>query len=474
MKRKKFLLPIVLCLMMAIGVTGCSAVRKQSKADHNEQKEKTEENGDLLSDDNPYFPVMVANEYEREFTTGSWQYTYHTRDGETLRGETELVFTQQTDSLFYGELTVSDERMNIEDLRVGQFLVRPDVIYQTSDTCREMTEKEGERLFYDGKLPSGARVVCQADEKTETGADQGQWIQVQGDTIRYDFYDSSRGTGKYQSYLWKKETGLIGYRMGNPGEGDVLRIWKDDFVREDDLEQNPWKRSTSGTHETPASEQGGVATGEKILQGDTALLKQTDNPYFPWNTVETKACHYQKEVIRTGNVTLRMTLCDASRQGRLYQMAYNEVRNLKDAELGKLKGKSLAEEKRGCDFGYFWVTKEEIYYMEYLSAGQREKLSEEGRVPSEADLVCTAGLRKDRKKAGKKGWHQGIVRYGKGIRQYYRYYVNQDENSSNIMDLYWKRGEGLIAYCEAVSPAGGGSLVLADRKYWKRLRAAFW
>lgn len=217
---------------------------------------------------------------------------------------------------------------------------------------------------------------------------------------------------------------------------------------------------------------------------------EIENPFFPKKAAADSEVKFLVDLMSLGKATMQTEMELRGNGGALYRVTFSEPRELtnRETELSKneegaseASDKEFLEERMDEIYFYLWVTEKQIYYIPRFydfseSDGGRyfgeETFDEEAEVdwqqkirlvfynelPQNAYLVCQEEEKKDSLKEMAKGDHQWIEKHGEDIRCY-RAYTSQGEgyDTADILQLVWKRGEGLIGVRSAAHPAGGHS-----------------
>lgn len=215
---------------------------------------------------------------------------------------------------------------------------------------------------------------------------------------------------------------------------------------------------------------------------------EIENPFFPKKAVADSEVKFLVNLMSLGKATMQTEMELRGKGGALYRVTFSEPRELSNREtklsedeegVSKASEKEFLEERMDEIYFYLWVTKKQIYYIPRFydfseSDGGRyfgeEAFDEEAEVdwqqkirlvfynelPQNAYLVCQEEEKKDSLKEMAKGDHQWIEKHGEDIRCY-RAYTSRGEgyDTADILQLVWKRGEGLIGVRSAAHPAGG-------------------
>lgn len=134
------------------------------------------------------------------------------------------------------ELRLQDvEGVPDERLSFGYFYVEKDKIYKMEPAKENIDVlKAGE------ELPNGSVVVCQDEEiKDSLEKDEPGWhyyLEISGDRREYHAYNNQVSSGYYESFIWEKNKGLIGYRSGYGAERDSIELQLKDNMEESKLD----------------------------------------------------------------------------------------------------------------------------------------------------------------------------------------------------------------------------------------------
>lgn len=226
--------------------------------------------------------------------------------------------------------------------------------------------------------------------------------------------------------------------------------------------------------------------------------KMPANPFFPETASGDAEVRYLLDLISGGKATMRIQEELRGDDGILYQVSYQDPREISNSEFGISEdgSKEAAQEKEYVEesllefYFYLWVTDSQIYYISRFCSDretdteeaangegdvdydeieedeyQKIRLAFQGVLPKNALLVCQEEETGDSLKEGKKGDHRWIEKQGEDIRSYCSYTSKgEDYEGINILQFFWKRGEGLIGVRYATHAAGGGG-----RFFWKEV-----
>lgn len=110
-----------------------------------------------------------------------------------------------------------------ERLISGWFYVEKEKIYKivpTEDNKNSLKMKE--------EIPVGSLIVCQekeiVDSLSKYQKGEHQYLLIDGDEREYHFYNDKVNTGYFESYIWKKNTGLKFYKSGYGAEGNLVEL----------------------------------------------------------------------------------------------------------------------------------------------------------------------------------------------------------------------------------------------------------
>ncbi len=404
---------------------------------------------------NDYFP-LTAGTYD-EMGTGTWSGEFLLENGERAEQEVEISFESQEagERVWYGKILITEEGLDVRNLDIGQFLLSAGCIVKTSDSGREMSQRECDELLVNYEAPAGARTVCREEDRETREDGEYQRTERQGDEIQYTFCGGDATGGRYERYVWKKDVGLIAYRMGYGDDGDCVCVWKKGILQDESVLREDIHTLSGQT--TPGQER---------------TESQVCNPWFSADTGPVEMEYGRENGMISGRIALRWDNIENGPKGSLYQMFYNSVQDL-DVEESELRPETEKEWEEfrqaagaGAVFGYFFVTDSEIYYMDLLSEAQRRKMLSLGKVPAEAQLVCREKTIKDKKKG--EGWHHYLESGPEDIRMFSSWYQNANEEGRMIRKFVWKRDRGLIGYYESATSAGGRSLYFCreEEKDW--------
>ncbi len=113
---------------------------------------------------------------------------------------------------------VAEERLNL-----GYFFVQENTVSRFS-----ASEENLKVLKSSGELPADSVIVCQEQAlKDKLGEDEPgfhYYIQVDGNTINFHSYNNETETGYFESFVWEKNKGLVGYRSGFGAENDLIEL----------------------------------------------------------------------------------------------------------------------------------------------------------------------------------------------------------------------------------------------------------
>lgn len=226
--------------------------------------------------------------------------------------------------------------------------------------------------------------------------------------------------------------------------------------------------------------------------------KEIENPFFPGTAAKDSEVNFLVNKMSAGKATMQTELELRTNGGVLYRVTFGEPRELSNSEAAfseeeggftEESEKEFLEERMGKFYFYLWVTEKQIYYIPRFyrtedlrdvryfdevdfdeEAGedwqQELRLGFYNELPPNAYLVCQEEEKKDSLKEMAKGDHQWIEKHGEDIRCY-RAYTSRGEgyDTANILQLVWKRGEGLIGVRSMAHPAGGHSELFWAESY---------
>lgn len=231
--------------------------------------------------------------------------------------------------------------------------------------------------------------------------------------------------------------------------------------------------------------------------------KTPANPFFPETATGSSEVSYLLDMLSEGKATMQIQEELRGNEGILYQITYCDPREVSNREGAISEKEEVKYVKKQLEEFYFylWVTDTQIYYIprfypyeenvsvEDLDNGKftinnDDKLIEDDyqivrlvfyhEIPEHARLVCQEEEREDSLKEMEEGDHQWIEKHGEDIRCY-RSYTSRGEgyDTSGILQLIWKRGEGLIGVRSAAHPAGGFSEIFWKEAYLEQEDVAF-
>ena len=124
--------------------------------------------------------------------------------------------------------SVQDSNVPSELLNLGYFFVEDNKIFR----LLEMTEDQKEKFLLDGKIPESASLVCSNEEKKDKNKKKGvhEKIIIENDLIEYSYYDDSSATNFYETFIWKKDVGMVLYRRGYSAELNSITLWLGEHI----------------------------------------------------------------------------------------------------------------------------------------------------------------------------------------------------------------------------------------------------
>ncbi len=422
--------------------------------------------GDGQAAANLYFPRKISG----GMVEGQWKYQGEFQFDSLIQKDIYLdwdLFTQMEDGageIFWSELLAPEEENPLELLDLGMFYVMGDRIYrdrgyESDGTVSNYVSLLGEDTINEladwGEISGEGQILFQLqDQKDRTPEEAGKHcsIQVQGDEVWTFLYDNTDPQGKYELYVWKRLFGLIAYRCGYGTEEDCIRIWKEGLLSQESvLDQDIFVKA------------------EDVQASETAdHIKETHNPWFPYEGGEEVAfnsCYY---IENYADVRLRVRKLGSNGQGTLYQLLYNQKNNYRagkaeEITLEELSPKEQYKSIKGESLGYFWVTPDKIYQMDYLFQRQGETLLAQGALPDTALLVCQEEAIPDKKKG--EGLHTSLETHKGEIRWYHFWYENGNQEGRNIRQYIWKKNVGLIGWKSMDTSASAGAEILWQEDY---------
>ena len=123
----------------------------------------------------------------------------------------------------YAIKIITESEIPKERLCLGYFYVTKEKIYKINlELNRIKKEKNSELLI------KNSTIVYQKQSKSDKLGKQAKGVHenivVNKDKITYNSYNSGVETGYYESFIWKKGMGLIGYRSGYGAERDSIEL----------------------------------------------------------------------------------------------------------------------------------------------------------------------------------------------------------------------------------------------------------
>ncbi len=123
-----------------------------------------------------------------------------------------------------------DEEIEDESLKyrawLGYFYVTRDRIYRILGEEHIVPEAE-ETFLKEGVIVMDQRAITDPNPD-ENGVRYD--IQMDGDICRCGSYSTLVETGYYETFVWKKGTGLVGYQSGWGAERDAVKLYREGFV----------------------------------------------------------------------------------------------------------------------------------------------------------------------------------------------------------------------------------------------------
>lgn len=203
------------------------------------------------------------------------------------------------------------------------------------------------------------------------------------------------------------------------------------------------------------------------------------NPFLPKTATDDAEVSYLLGMLSEGKATMQMQEELRGNDSVLYLVTYCDPREVSNRELSiysEKEEKEYVKEQFKETYFYLWVTDTQIYYISgfYFDEDdfdidpyddvseddyQKARLVFYHEIPEYARLVC----QEDALEKGLEGVHQRIEKHGEDICCYLSYTSKgEGYEAVDIMQLVWKRGEGLIAAIYATHSAGGGG-----KFFWK-------
>lgn len=449
---------------------------------------------DMDSSGNPYFPVP-EDVYDWDEGT-AYQAVLKTDKETSYETTVELSYSPFSEDIYNISIDVPDYDISPEYLDLGQFYIRPEAIYWlgTSRLCL-LGDKELEKLITKGRIPEQLLPICRtsgitdqsdgsersgnsahsdghdssshdnsshdsssyddSDHHNEHAGDNGQegthvYYRVQGDEIISYRYDNSVQNGKYQMYVWKKQAGLVAYRMGFGFDGDLVCIWKEDLLSNKSVLKETFYQEKNGKKK--------------------AAEPFVTNPYFPYDGDSIQEFSALEETVISGKISWQTKLLDAGSHGTLYQIGFNRIygRNQNGSELESeiFDGRTNSAYNW---YAYLWVTKKEVYYIDYMTVQEYTGLIKSGTLAKQASCICKENESADPLAEDKVGRHESIRATKDGVRHYSSYSINNKSNPEgrSLLRFSFKKQVGLIKYFYAATSAGAGSILVANEKYVK-------
>lgn len=222
--------------------------------------------------------------------------------------------------------------------------------------------------------------------------------------------------------------------------------------------------------------------------------KDPDNPFFPETATDDAEVSYLLGMLSEGKATMQMQEELRGNDSVLYLVTYCDPREVSNRELGiyseKEEKKSVKKQFKETYF-YLWVTDTQIYYISRFYSDendfsidpyddvwedhyQKARLVFYHEIPEYARLVCQEDEVEDALEEGLEGVHQRLEKHGEDICCYLSYTSKgEGYEAVDIMQLVWKRGEGLIAAIYATHSAGGGGKFFWKEAYLKQEHIEF-
>lgn len=172
---------------------------------------------------NSYFMKKEKNVYKGDFTISDDRDTKDTNVECTYLGDSGngKLYQLKLDSV--EDLSIPEELLNL-----GYFYVREKEIFR----ILEMSEKEKKDFLLNDKIPNDATLVCKEEEKKDKNKKKGvhEKIIIKSDMIEYSYYDDSVVTNFYETFIWKKDVGMILYRRGYAAELNAITLWLEKYI----------------------------------------------------------------------------------------------------------------------------------------------------------------------------------------------------------------------------------------------------
>lgn len=109
-----------------------------------------------------------------------------------------------------------------ERLVLGYFYVEREKIYKILPT------KEHKNSLKKKVLPEESTIVCQekeiVDSLSKKQKGEHEYLSVNGEQREYHLYNDKVTTGYFESYIWKRNVGLLFYNSGYGAERDLVEL----------------------------------------------------------------------------------------------------------------------------------------------------------------------------------------------------------------------------------------------------------
>lgn len=216
----------LICIFTTILCLCCGCMDKtKDDLKYTEKKESKMEINDVESKGTSY---LIKNPFFFQEGSSSMKYKgYFSIDEEIEEMNVNLYFKEKLklkNGILY-ELKIEQiEGISEERLRLGYFYVLQYKIYKIEPT------EENLELLKRGKIPKDGIIVCEDKElkeslKSEKKGEHQYWI-VDGDKREYHLYNDGTETGYFETFIWKKNVGLIFYQSGYGAQRDLIKLDK--------------------------------------------------------------------------------------------------------------------------------------------------------------------------------------------------------------------------------------------------------
>lgn len=193
--------------------------------DVNDKKEcqqsiKNEKEIKVNSDENSLETIFFINRLSKEKYKA--EFMFDDILNEEISLEIKLISSLNNGKV-YSIKIITESEIPKERLCLGYFYVTKEKIYKINLELNRIKKEKNIEL-----LIKNSSIVYQNQSKSDKLGKQAKGVHenilVNKDKITYNSYNSGVETGYYESFIWKKGIGLIGYRSGYGAERDSIEL----------------------------------------------------------------------------------------------------------------------------------------------------------------------------------------------------------------------------------------------------------